>query len=147
MYEEAKMDEWAMNKLHAMLDPWLKQGPPEEGDLAVWRTTNFPGPPRWFAVPDPFTGAFFIQALTIADLGNDEILTNAMGLCIYEDGEWTEWYDEEGEEIDIYITEVGNYQRVQNNRREHVVAPEMTAEERDQTFLPKGKIVKADSDQ
>lgn len=144
------VEEWAMNKLHAMLDPWLKQGPPEEGDLAVWRTTNVPNTPRWFAVPDPFIGAFFIQALTIADLENDDIFSNVMGLCVYEDGEWTEWYDEEGEEIDIYITEVGIYQHCQLNRREHAVVSEMTAEEReklDQSFLPSGKIVKADSDQ
>lgn len=145
------MKEYAIKMLDEVLDPWMKHGPPEEGDLAVWRIVNVPGTPRWFAVPDPFIGAFFIQALSIADLGNDGIFTNAMGLCIYEDGEWTEWYDEDGEEIDIYTTLVGQYQRCQLNRREHhVEVAEMTTEERkklDQSFLPKGKIIKADSDQ
>jgi len=111
------MEEYAIKMLNDILDPSMKHGLPEEGDLAVWRTTNVPSKPRWFGVPDPFIGAFFIQALTIADLGNNEIFTNAMGLCVYEDGEWTEWYDEDGEEIDIYITQVGHYQRVQWNRR------------------------------
>ena len=142
------MDQYKI--FESTLDPWLKEGPPEEGDLAVWRIVNPPAKARFFAVPTPAVGAFFIQALSIADLGNGDIFSNIMSLNVYEDGEWIDWYDEDGDDIEKYINVVGEYQRVQNNRRESVVVSEMTAEEReklDQSFLPKGKIVKADSDQ
>lgn len=144
------MKEYAIKMLDEVLDPWMKHGPPEEGDLAVWRIVNPPAKARHFAVPTPAVGAFFIQALSIADLGNGDIFSNVMGLNVYEDGEWIDWYDDDGEDIENYINVVGEYQRVQNNRREYVEVSEMTKEameKLDQHFLPKGKIVKADSDQ
>lgn len=101
----------------SMFAPLMKEAPPEEGDLAVWRTVNPPGKPRWFAVPDVLTGAFFIQALSIADLGNSGIHSNVMGLCRFEDDEWTDWYDDDGNDIEEYIKAVGEFQRVQLNRR------------------------------
>ncbi len=110
------LNDFAMFK--STLAPWMKEDSPEAGDLAVWRTVNPPGKPRWFAVPTPAVGAFFIQALSIADLGNGDIFANAMGLCVFEDNEWTEWYDEDGDDIEKYINLVGEYQRVQNNRRD-----------------------------
>ncbi len=143
------MKQKELTNLMASLDMFNKVDPPDEGDLAVWRTVNVPAKPRFFAVPDPYVGAFYIQALTLADLGNEDILDNVMGLVVYEDGEWVEWYDDDGDDIEKYFKAISYFQYVQRNRREHVVVSEMTTEEReklDQSFLPSGKIVKADSD-
>jgi len=40
-----------------------------------------------------------IERLTREDLRNEDVIANAGGLEVYEDGEWTEYYDDEGRDI------------------------------------------------
>jgi len=43
---------------------------------------------------------FVIKILIKRDLNDDRITDNAMGLEIYENDEWSEYYNDEGESID-----------------------------------------------
>ena len=46
-----------------------------------------------------------IKQLTKEDLKNEDVIANAYGLEIFEDGEWSEYYDEEGRNIDEIMEE------------------------------------------
>ena len=46
-----------------------------------------------------------IQELTEADLKNPKITDNVGGLQVFQDGEWCEYYDGEGRDIDQIIEE------------------------------------------
>ena len=46
-----------------------------------------------------------IKELTEEDLKNEDIIANACGLEIFENGEWSEYYDEEGRDINEIMEE------------------------------------------
>ena len=66
----------------------------------VWYCANFPSTPKYYDVATPEEGADKINELAAKDLKNKNIFSNAFGLEIFEDGEWSEWYDENGDDID-----------------------------------------------
>jgi len=72
----------------------------QEGDLRVWWIRNIPGQPEYHLVSDPESAHYTIEALAGNDLHDDEVESNAGGLEVYKDGEWEQWYDEEGRDID-----------------------------------------------
>lgn len=75
------------------------------GDLRVWWIPQVPMKP--FIVPVETVGEArkLLDALAKYDAFQFENLvkpdySNAGGLSVFEDGEWTDWYDEEGNDID-----------------------------------------------
>jgi hypothetical protein len=72
----------------------------EEGDLRVWWVRNPPSPSEYHIVSSPAGAITVLQKLTTADLRNPLITVNVGGLEVFEDDEWTEWYDEHGNDID-----------------------------------------------
>ena len=72
----------------------------EEGDLRVWWIRNPPNPAEFTLVASPAEAAETLQSFTEADLHNRHVESNTGGLEVFEDDEWTEWYDDEGNDID-----------------------------------------------
>ena len=72
----------------------------EEGDLRVYWIRNVPGPAEFTIVSSPAGAINVLQKLTAADLDNPLVTSNVGGLEVFEDNEWTEWYDDEGNDID-----------------------------------------------
>ncbi len=68
--------------------------------LRVYHIQNPPNEPRWYVVASPAEGIRKIEELAAVDLKNRDIWGNVFGLCVLEDGEWSEWYDNEGDNID-----------------------------------------------
>lgn len=73
--------------------------------LRVWWIRNVPGTPTYYPVKDVKGAIKVIQRLTKKDLENENIVSNASGLEVFEDGVWGEYYDEEGRDIDQIIEE------------------------------------------
>jgi len=69
----------------------------KNGDLRVWWNRN--GKQTTYKVNDVEDAKAIITELTNDDLNNDTVIWNAGGLEVYEDGEWSEWYSEEGLDI------------------------------------------------
>ena len=69
-------------------------------EYRVWRCINFPSPAKHYPVNSPEEGADKINKLAKIDLRNPRVGANAFGLEVFEDGEWVEWYDEDGNDID-----------------------------------------------
>ncbi len=77
----------------------------KEGDLRVWHIPQVPGKPFHVTVA---TSIEAIKVLGIlADYDTFQFKNrikpdycNAAGLEVYEDGEWLEWYNDNGEDID-----------------------------------------------
>ncbi len=73
------------------------------GDLRVWHIQNPPSAPAWYNVKGPQQGANLINELARRDLlPASGIESNAIGLCVYEDGDWVDWYDEDGDDLDTW---------------------------------------------
>jgi hypothetical protein len=72
----------------------------EEGDLRTWWIRNPPSPAEFTIVSSPAGAINALQKLTATDLANSLVTVNMGGLEVFEDGEWTEWYDDEGNDID-----------------------------------------------
>jgi hypothetical protein len=75
-------------------------------EYRVWRVANFPSPANYFPVTSPEEGAKKINELAKKDLRNQNIGSNAFGLEVFEDGEWAEWYDNDGNDIDTLADEL-----------------------------------------
>ena len=71
-----------------------------EGALQVWWVRNPPRPAEYHEVSDPLDAAAKLKDLAERDLRTTWVISNAGGLEVFEDGEWTEWYNEEGQDID-----------------------------------------------
>ena len=71
----------------------------KEGDLRIWWIRNPPSPPDFILIDSPDEAVPLLDRLGEFDIKNG-IQVNAGGLEVFEDGEWTEWYDEEGNDID-----------------------------------------------
>ncbi len=72
----------------------------EEGDLRVWWVRNPPSPAEYHIVDSPQEAIKIIDRLAEIDLKLPSVAVNMCGLEVFEDDEWTEWYDEEGDNID-----------------------------------------------
>ena len=73
---------------------------PKVGDLKVWNVINPPRQPTWHPVKSPDAGALLILKLANEQLKDDSIFSNAFGMCEWDGDEWTEWYDDEGNDVD-----------------------------------------------
>ena len=71
----------------------------KEGDLRIWWIHNPPSPPGFILIDSPDEAVLLLDRLGEFDIENG-IQANVGGLEVFEDGEWTEWYDEEGNDID-----------------------------------------------
>jgi len=67
--------------------------------MRVWWIRNFPGTPEYHPVKSVQEAIEVIKKLAENDLKNAEVTDNACGLEIFKDGEWIEYYDEEGRDI------------------------------------------------
>jgi hypothetical protein len=72
----------------------------EETKYRVWCVINPPRSPTYTPVESPKAGREFIEKEARKQLKDDTIWMNAFGLEVFEDGEWSEWYDEFGNDID-----------------------------------------------
>lgn len=72
----------------------------KEGDLRVYWIRNVPGSAEFTIVSSPANAINVLQKLTTADLRDPRVTSNVGGLEVFEDGGWTEWYDDEGNDID-----------------------------------------------
>jgi len=71
-----------------------------EGDFKVWWIPQIPMEPFTVPVRNPYEAKLIIKTLALYDLFQYQNnikpdYSNAGGLMIFEDGDWTEWYDEE----------------------------------------------------
>jgi hypothetical protein len=74
----------------------------KNGDLRVWHIQNPPTKPTWYDVSSPEEGARKVEELAQVDLANPRIWGNAIGLSVYEDGDWVDWFDDDGDDIDTW---------------------------------------------
>ncbi len=72
---------------------------PKPGDLRVWNIINPPREPETYPVMDVAHAMRLIDALADSQLLQPQIVSNAFGLEVYQQGEWEEWEDDEGEGI------------------------------------------------
>lgn len=76
---------------------------PTEGDLRCWWVTNPPAPLEHATVQDVTEAKAWLSNRAKTDLAKGDLVdSNAGGLEIFEDGEWCEWYDHDGEGDDIW---------------------------------------------
>jgi hypothetical protein len=74
-------------------------------EYRVWNVVNPPNAPTFYSVDSPEAGAALIDKLARMQLNSFVVSSNAFGFETVEDDEWTEWCDEDGENIGAY-TEV-----------------------------------------
>jgi len=79
----------------------------KEGNLRVWHIPQVPGEAFYVPVPTPQAGATILELLADYDRFQYENAIkpdycNASGLEVFEDGEWVEWYSNDGEDIDEF---------------------------------------------
>jgi len=67
--------------------------------LRVWYVKNPPRDATNFSVLSIEAAKIKIHELTERDLEDEDIGSNAMGLEVFEDGEWTEYYNDQGQDI------------------------------------------------
>lgn len=84
----------------------LARPKPKSGDLQVWWIPQVPGQPFIVPVANLIEAKLLLDALAAYDLFQfknriKHDYANAGGLCVFEDGEWTDWYDSDtGDSID-----------------------------------------------
>lgn len=77
---------------------------PKTGALRVWHIPQIPGKPFHVDVASVREGALLLRALANYDLFQFKNrikpdYANAQGLEVFEDGEWGEWCDDNGNDI------------------------------------------------
>ena len=75
------------------------------GQLRVWHIPQLPMKPFRVYIKSPEEAKMILEVLAVYDLFQLENkikpdYSNAQGLEVYEDGEWSEWMDGEGNDID-----------------------------------------------
>ena len=75
----------------------------QEGTLRVWYIINPPAEPTYYYVASPTQGAAAIDRMADAQLKQPWIEANAFGLEVFEDGEWVDWWDEEGNDVESLL--------------------------------------------
>ena len=72
----------------------------KEGDLCIWWINYPPAPAERFVVDSrekAIENLLFLEYLYLC------VESNVGGLSIFEDGEWVDWYDDDGNDIDYYV--------------------------------------------
>ena len=77
----------------------------KEGSLRVWWIPQAPMDPFYVPVKSVEEGVLILDTLAKYDLFQHENnvkpdFCNAGGLEVFEDGEWVEWHDEDGNDVD-----------------------------------------------
>ena len=87
------------------MTPDAERAEQREGDLRVWWIPQVPG--KRFEVPVKLLSEAVLLLRTLADYDSFQFKNrikpdycNAGGLIIFEDGEWVDWYDADGNDID-----------------------------------------------
>lgn len=80
----------------------------KKGAMRVWHIPQIPGKAFHVSVGNPEEAKKILDVLAYYDLFQFENrikpdYCNAAGLEVFEDGEWCEWYSEDGESIDEYL--------------------------------------------
>lgn len=81
-----------------------------EGDLRVWWIPQLPMKPFYWKVESPMEAVKLLDILAMYDMFQFEHnikpdFSNAGGLEVFEDGEWSDWYSEDGLDIDEWYEE------------------------------------------
>lgn len=81
------------------------QKTPKEGSLRVWHIPQIPGKPFKVAVSSPEEGHKVLAILSNYDIFQLENnikpdFSNAAGLEVFTDGEWIDWDNEDGKNVD-----------------------------------------------
>lgn len=84
---------------------WIKNEVPEEGQLRVWCIVNPPDPGYIYPVDSVDEAAEVINREANIQLSDPAVGANVFGLQVFEGGEWVEWEDEDGNDIDFYCDE------------------------------------------
>lgn len=72
---------------------------PVEGDLRVWAIRNPPAHPTFYRASNLEVAKHVLEALVASDLNMPWVQANVFGLEIFQDGEWSEWENAEGQDI------------------------------------------------
>ena len=76
----------------------------KKGDLKVWYIDRVPSNKTTkIKVKNIDEAILVINAFIKRDLNDERITDNAMGLQVFENGEWCEYYNEDGEDIDTIM--------------------------------------------
>lgn len=82
---------------------------PKINELRVWAVRNMLGEPTFISVENPKQASQIIAKMAKEDLKDPSIFSNAFGLEVYEEidgkGVWSEWYDENGDDIKEAVDE------------------------------------------
>lgn len=83
----------------------MKQPNPKNGDLQVWHIPQVPMKPFIVPVANLVEAKLLLDTLAQYDIFQFENrikpdYCNAGGLSVFEDGEWTDWWDDDGNQID-----------------------------------------------
>jgi hypothetical protein len=79
------------------------QEPHEEGMLRVWCIVNPPSQPYYHRIDAWDEAVGLINEEADRQLDDPAVTCNAFGLEVYEDGEWHEWEDPCGDQIDHFF--------------------------------------------
>jgi len=82
----------------------------KEGSLRVWHIPQVPMQPFYVPVSSPEEAVRVLDMLGRYDdfqfrKNIKPDYSNASGLVVFEEGEWMEWYDEDGNDIDEWAEE------------------------------------------
>ena len=75
----------------------------KEGSLQVWWCRNFPGTAIRYPVDNLVEALHLYGRLVWHDLQRSDVVTNVGGLEVYEDGEWSDWYNEDMDFGEKYV--------------------------------------------
>ena len=67
--------------------------------MRVWWSRNVPNRPKYFKVKDIEEAKRTIEELTQEDLKDKSVEDNVGGLEVFENGEWSEYYNDDGQDI------------------------------------------------
>lgn len=77
----------------------------KEGQLRVWEILNVPNDPNYYFVETIEEAMKVIRNKSERALKSNKISSSVYGLEVFENGDWCEWYDEEGNDIDYLLDE------------------------------------------
>lgn len=71
--------------------------------LRIWHNSNLGHESFYKEVKDLQTALLLLDTLADYDLyQGDKVVANAQGLEEFIDGEWQEWYDKDGNDVEFY---------------------------------------------